>query len=125
VPRRAAEPLDLLRDPPSAEAHDRVHYQDLVKSAAFSSDSTRMVTASYDRTARVWDVITGKHVTSPLAHQDIVESAAFSPAGTCVVTAGVGPSLDRGMVADWTRIAERRPFMLCGIALVLPPRRLT
>jgi WD40 repeat protein len=48
-----------------------------------------VVTASVDRTARVWDAATGKPVTSPLAHQNWVVSAAFSPDGTRVVTASL------------------------------------
>jgi WD40 repeat protein len=58
-----------------------------VWSAAFSPDGTRVVTASRDKTARVWDATTGKPVTGPLEHQDQVMSAAFSPDGTRVVTA--------------------------------------
>jgi WD40 repeat protein len=63
----------------------------MVMSAAFSPDGTRVITASCDRTARVWDAATGQPATSPLEHQDMVMSAAFSPDGTRVVTA----SLDR------------------------------
>jgi len=58
-----------------------------VWSAAFSPDGTRIVTASLDRTAHVWDAATGKPLASPLEHQGQVRSAAFSPDGTRVVTA--------------------------------------
>ncbi|TMQ17794.1 MAG: hypothetical protein E6J90_21760 [Deltaproteobacteria bacterium] len=58
-----------------------------VSSAAFSSDGTRIVTASSDHTARVWDAATGKSLVSLLGHQGGVNSAAFSPDGTRVVTA--------------------------------------
>ena len=37
-----------------------------VWSAAFSPDGTRVVTASYDRTARVWDAATGQPLSAPL-----------------------------------------------------------
>jgi WD40 repeat protein len=47
----------------------------------------RVVTASYDHTAQVWDAKTGKPVTVPLEHQEAVTAAAFSPDGTRVVTA--------------------------------------
>jgi len=50
-------------------------------------DGTRVVTASQDNTARVWDAATGTPVTRPLEHQATVRSAAFSPDGTRVVTA--------------------------------------
>ncbi|HEX4420606.1 MAG TPA: hypothetical protein VH165_21975, partial [Kofleriaceae bacterium] len=62
-------------------------HQDSINAAAFSPDGTRVVTASVDNTARVWDARTGKPLTAPLAHQDAVRSAAFSPDGTRLVTA--------------------------------------
>ena len=58
-------------------------------SAAFSADGTRLVTASYDHTARVWAAATGKPLSPPLAHQRLVMSAAFSPDGARVVTASL------------------------------------
>jgi len=64
-----------------------LEHQEAVDLAAFSPDGTRIVTASADGTARVWDAATGKPLTSPLKHQAIVWSAAFSPDGTRTVTA--------------------------------------
>jgi hypothetical protein len=64
-----------------------LEHQGPVRSAAFSPDGTRVVTASSDNTARVWDAATGQPLTRPLEHQSAVWSAAFSPDGTRVVTA--------------------------------------
>ncbi|MGH8570469.1 MAG: hypothetical protein ACREXU_21310, partial [Gammaproteobacteria bacterium] len=47
----------------------------------------RVVTASRDKTARVWDARSGKVLTEPLRHEREVTSAQFSPDGTRVVTA--------------------------------------
>jgi WD40 repeat protein/energy-coupling factor transporter ATP-binding protein EcfA2 len=54
---------------------------------SFSPDGRRIVTASQDHTARVWDVATGKPVTEPLQHRGFVNIAAFSPDGRHIVTA--------------------------------------
>ena len=57
-------------------------------SAAFSPDGTRVVTASVDQTARLWDAATGKAlVTLEWSTLFRSYSAAFSPDGTRVVTA--------------------------------------
>ena len=58
-----------------------------VWSAAYSADGSRIVTASYDNTARIWDAATGRLLNVLTGHQDWVMSAQFSPDGTRVVTA--------------------------------------
>ncbi len=59
-----------------------------MSSAAFSLDRTRIVTASYYHTARVWDAATGKPIGEPLkGHEGRVYGAAFSPDGQRIVTA--------------------------------------
>ncbi len=58
-----------------------------VRFAQFSPDGLRLVTASADKTARVWDAQTGKQLTEPLRHEDHVWSAEFSWDGLRVVTA--------------------------------------
>jgi WD40 repeat protein len=58
-----------------------------VTSAAFSPDGSRIVTASNDETARVWDAATGKAIATLRGHEDWVISAAFSPDGSRIVTA--------------------------------------
>ena len=58
-----------------------------VHSAALNPDGSRIVTASDDNTARVWDAATGKEIAVLSGHQRNVTSAAFSPDGARVVTA--------------------------------------
>ena len=59
----------------------------LIKSAVFSPDGTKVATASYDKTARIWDFHAGK-VLLLEGHENILNAVAFSPDGTRVVTAG-------------------------------------
>ena len=54
---------------------------------AFSPDGRRIVTASADKTARIWDAVTAKPLHVLSGHVDLVWSAAFSPDGRRIVTA--------------------------------------
>ncbi len=53
----------------------------------FSPDGERVVTASGDGTARVWDAATGKELAVLRGHEGEVRSAQFSRMGQRVVTA--------------------------------------
>ncbi len=64
---------------------------DHVEWAEFSPDGERVVTASGDNKAHIWDVRTGKTIGAPLRHLRTVNRAGFSPDGRRVLTA----SLDR------------------------------
>ncbi|MGA2660966.1 MAG: hypothetical protein ABSH34_26075 [Verrucomicrobiota bacterium] len=57
--------------------------------ASFSPDGQRVVRASLDHTARVWDPHTGRPMTAPLTHASNVLHAAFSPDGRRVVAASM------------------------------------
>jgi len=75
-----------------ARSHDRQRdvlqgHTGSVYSAAFSPDGERVVTTSYDRTARLWDAKTGAALAVLQGHTGSVHSAAFSPDGERVVTA--------------------------------------
>jgi WD40 repeat protein/serine/threonine protein kinase len=62
-------------------------HEGAVTSAALSPDGTRIVTASSDHTARVWDASSAAEVAVLRGHEGGVVSAAFSPDGTRIVTA--------------------------------------
>jgi WD40 repeat protein len=68
-------------------ARPTLQHEKRVVAAAFSPDGKSVVTASSDKTARMWDSGTGKPLGPPLLHQDKVGAAAFSPDGKSVVTA--------------------------------------
>jgi len=64
-------------------------HNDQVTTAAFSADGTRIVTASFDRTARVWDAASGEMLLELKGHNGQVTTAAFSVDGARIVTASV------------------------------------
>jgi hypothetical protein len=53
----------------------------------FSPDGTRILTASDDNTARLWDAATGQPVAEPLRHEGGIRSAVFSSDGARILTA--------------------------------------
>jgi WD40 repeat protein/class 3 adenylate cyclase/tRNA A-37 threonylcarbamoyl transferase component Bud32 len=57
-----------------------------VMAVAFSSDGQRIVTASRDSTAKVWDAASGRALLTLKGHTGAVFSAAFSPDGQRIVT---------------------------------------
>ena len=60
---------------------------DYVNGVDFSTDSTRLVSASDNRTVTIWDIVTGEPVLGPLPHEDDVRAAKFSPRGDRIATA--------------------------------------
>src|SRR4029450_2636461 len=77
-------------------------HQDSVKNAAFSPDGTRILTASADHTAKLWDAgplsrwiatsMTSGHLLASFDHQGTVNDAAFSPDGARILTASADHS---------------------------------
>lgn len=66
----------------SLKAHRRA-----VNSITFSPDGKLFVTASSDKTARVWSAETGELVAELNGHTDVVNSAAFSLDSELIITA--------------------------------------
>jgi WD40 repeat protein len=62
-------------------------HSEAVRSAAYSPDGRFIVTASWDKTARVWDASTAQPVAELKGHSSEVNSASYSPDGRFIVTA--------------------------------------
>ena len=83
-------------------------HQGNVTSAAFSPDGARIVTASYDGTAKIWDAASGAELMTLAGHKSAVTSAAFSPDGARIVTAsrdGTAKIWDAATGADLMTLA--------------------
>ncbi|WP_430412328.1 beta-propeller domain-containing protein [Kordia sp.] len=57
-----------------------------VWSAKFSPDGKTLITASHDKTAKLWEVNSGKLLIDFKGHKDVVHYAEFSPDGKKVLT---------------------------------------
>jgi len=62
-------------------------HRDRVLAAEFSPDNRRIVTASLDHTARIWDAAAGILLRVLAGHTDMVRSAVFSCDGSRIATA--------------------------------------
>jgi WD40 repeat protein/serine/threonine protein kinase len=84
----APEALSVFQEWRAADAQvlALTGHTDRVRSATFSPDGRRILTGSYDKTARVWDAGSGRQMMVLAGHTDRVTSAAFSPDGRRVAT---------------------------------------
>jgi WD40 repeat protein/DNA-binding SARP family transcriptional activator len=115
----------IWRMPPGATRVLRGH-QDSILSARLSADHRRLVTGSFDGTARVWNLSSGRtlRVFRPGENIFQVSSASFSPDGKRVATAASGPEfvapevweVSTGKTLQRIPIEERSVPELCGPA---------
>jgi WD40 repeat protein/serine/threonine protein kinase len=84
-------------------------HKDLVKTARYSHDGGRIVTASRDKTVRIWDAATGREIMNLTGHTGPVNSAAFSPDDRSILTA----SFDR-TARIWDAATGRELIRLVG-----------
>jgi eukaryotic-like serine/threonine-protein kinase len=66
---------------------------DRVSFAAYSPDGARVVTASADKTARIWDAQTGVQLAVLAGHSLYVRSAVYSQDGTRILTTSTDKSV--------------------------------
>ena len=67
---------------------------------AFTPDGSRLASAGWDKTVRLWDVASGQEMVTLRAHADAVNAVAFSPDGSRLASAS-----DDRTVTVW--VAER------------------
>jgi|SRR5579864_6991745 len=82
---------------------------DIVSSVAWSPNGTRLVTANMDKTAKIWDVTTGKELFALFGHRDAISSVVWSPDGMQLATA----SLDH-MTKVWDAGTGKEVLTLAG-----------
>ncbi len=80
-----------------------------VHSVAFAPDGKTLVSGSWDRTIRRWELATGKELGRLLGHTHVVEGLAFTPDGKRVASAGHDQT-----IRLWDRATNRELHVLRG-----------
>ncbi len=65
-----------------------------VASVAFSPDGQTMVSGSFDKTLKLWNLKTGKLLRTLTGHSDFVRAVAISPDGQTIVSGGGGTEVN-------------------------------
>ncbi|EKM56000.1 uncharacterized protein PHACADRAFT_53122, partial [Phanerochaete carnosa HHB-10118-sp] len=61
-------------------------HSDTVIAMCFSPDGRRIVSASWDKTVKLWDAVTGSHLHTLEGHEDAIRCVAFSPNGKYIAS---------------------------------------
>jgi WD40 repeat protein len=83
-----------------ANLHTLKGHSDRVTGVAFCPDGSRLASASWDGTVKVWDVQSGQEVLTLRGHRGWVSGVAFSPDGRRLASAG-GVTVGPGEVKVW------------------------
>ncbi|KLO03707.1 WD40 repeat-like protein, partial [Schizopora paradoxa] len=90
--------------PVTGNGHD-----DEVRSVSFFQDGSRLASASWDHTVRIWDSKTGEAISPPFKHDSSVWSIAVSPDGKLIASG----DLD-GALSIWDSETGTRKLNLTG-----------
>jgi WD40 repeat protein/serine/threonine protein kinase len=123
------EALNVYQEARAADAEIMavVAHGDTIRSIDFSPDGRRIITASFDGTAKIWDAASGLELLRLVGHTGHVNSAAYSKDGRRIVTssadntariwdAGTGQQLLQ--LTGHTRGVETAEFSPDGLRIV-------
>jgi WD40 repeat protein len=82
--------------PPPGVVHALKGHTEAIYTVAFTADGKHVLTGSFDKSLKLWDVATGKEVKTlagQAGHQNLVLSSAFSPDGRLIASGGADNQL--------------------------------
>ena len=93
-------------------------HDESLRHVEWSPDASRVVTASADETARVWDGVTGEELTRFEGHAGAVTWASWNPAGTRILTAsedGTARVWDAATSTELIRFDTHTAAVTCAV----------
>jgi WD40 repeat protein/predicted Ser/Thr protein kinase len=94
---------------------------ELISSLRFSPDGKLLASTAVDKTARLWDVDTGRELAVLRGHDDVVLISAFSPDQRLLVTAGRDRTLRLWEVATGRQVGVLRGGSASAAGLAFSP----
>lgn len=80
IPAVAPQPPKVEKTP-GKKLLNLTGHKGIVWNVAFNSDWSRLATASFDKTIKIWDAATAQEVRTLTSHTDVVRRVVFSPDG--------------------------------------------
>jgi WD40 repeat protein len=90
---------------------------------AFSPDGSKLATASTDKTARLWDTVSGQPIGESLTHDGGVWGVGFSADGRTLVTGGRGGGAQLWDATTGTPIGPALPHQDVVWAVACHPQK--
>ncbi len=108
----AIKPQSFGKLRPEKALQRLVGHTDAIYPVGFTTDGKRAVTGSLDHTLKLWNVETGKLISTMRGHSDYVMTLAISPRGNIIASGG-----DDGAIRLWDARTGRLQKVLIDIPL--------